>query len=205
MGPHCRTSPCHQGRLGCATRPRARQTLHPVRNDTGKNIERAFLGEDFGARDATAGEVETNFSEKNIWNWDTEHLIRAPDAIGTLVGLGAKTCAETPADPVDEKTRELLRQQVPGWRVVEVDGLGAGIRRDWSAQGPQEAKQLEERFQTVASEEGHPIKVTCVASQAFAVLPVDGELSRRDFVLAAKLNSLDVSDLEKKKAAKYWA
>ena len=32
-----------------------------------------------------------------------------------------------------------------------------------------------------------------------------GELSRRDFVLAAKLNGLDLSDLEKKKAAKYWA
>lgn len=43
-----------------------------------------------------------------------------------------------------------------------------------AVQGPEEAKQLEERFQTVASEEGHAVSVTCVASQAFAVLPVDG-------------------------------
>lgn len=63
-----------------------------------------------------------------------EYCCRAPESIGELVGLGAKTCAGTPADPVDEKTRELLRQQVPGWRVVDVAGHGAGIRRDWTAQ-----------------------------------------------------------------------
>lgn len=41
-------------------------------------------------------------------------------------------------------------------------------------QGPEAAKSMEEQFQKVASEEGHPVKVTCVASQVFAVLPVDG-------------------------------
>lgn len=41
-------------------------------------------------------------------------------------------------------------------------------------QGPEQAKQIEETFQKIASEQGHPVKVTCVASQVFAILPVDG-------------------------------
>lgn len=41
----CQSSVSCQRRPVCATRPRFRQNLHPVRNDTGKNLERAFLGE----------------------------------------------------------------------------------------------------------------------------------------------------------------
>ena len=32
--------------------------------------------QDWGARDPTAGELASNFSEKVLGNWDTEHLIR---------------------------------------------------------------------------------------------------------------------------------
>jgi hypothetical protein len=59
-------------------------------------------------------------------------ICRAPDSIGQLLGLAAKTCAETEPVPVDEKERELLRNQVAGWRVETVDGADA-IRRDWTA------------------------------------------------------------------------
>ena len=31
---------------------------------------------DFGARDPTAGEIASNFSEKVLGNWDTAHIIR---------------------------------------------------------------------------------------------------------------------------------
>jgi hypothetical protein len=58
---------------------------------------------------------------------------RAPDKIGTLLGLAAKKCSEVSADPVNEKERELLRNQVPGWR-VETVGDAQAIRRDWAAQ-----------------------------------------------------------------------
>ena len=58
---------------------------------------------------------------------------RAPESIGQVMGLAAKSCSETEPVPVDEKERELLRNQVPGWRV---DGAAGeeGIRRDWTAQ-----------------------------------------------------------------------
>lgn len=31
--------------------------------------------QDLGARDPTIGEIESDFSEKALWNWDTNHLI----------------------------------------------------------------------------------------------------------------------------------
>lgn len=60
-------------------------------------------------------------------------LCRAPESIGEVTGLAAKRCSETEPVPVDEKERELLRNQVAGWRVEAVSGAH-GIRRDWTAQ-----------------------------------------------------------------------
>lgn len=34
------------------------------------------MGEDFGARDPFAGEIESNFGEKVLGNYDTEHIIK---------------------------------------------------------------------------------------------------------------------------------
>lgn len=50
-----------------------------------------------------------------------------------MVGLASRSCSETEPIGVDEKERELLRQQVAGWRVESVSGA-SGIRRDWTAQ-----------------------------------------------------------------------
>lgn len=38
--------------------------------------ERALLGENFGARDPTAGEVASNFADKVLGNFNTEHIIK---------------------------------------------------------------------------------------------------------------------------------
>jgi 4a-hydroxytetrahydrobiopterin dehydratase len=32
--------------------------------------------QDFGARDPTPGEIESNFTDKVQGNWDTEHMIK---------------------------------------------------------------------------------------------------------------------------------
>lgn len=34
------------------------------------------MGENFGARDATAGELGSNFAEKVLGNYNTEHIIK---------------------------------------------------------------------------------------------------------------------------------
>lgn len=38
--------------------------------------ELLFAVQDFGARDPTAGELGSNFGEKIVMNWDTEHIIK---------------------------------------------------------------------------------------------------------------------------------
>lgn len=35
-----------------------------------------LLIQDFGARDPTPGEIGSNFGEKIVMNWDTEHIIK---------------------------------------------------------------------------------------------------------------------------------
>jgi 4a-hydroxytetrahydrobiopterin dehydratase len=38
--------------------------------------EDSFHLQDFGARDPTPGEIGSNFGEKIVMNWDTEHIIK---------------------------------------------------------------------------------------------------------------------------------
>lgn len=72
-----------------------------------------------------AGEIESNFGDRVLGNADTEHLIAPPDKIGQLVGLSSKTCVSTEsgdAQLLDEESINRLKNQTPGWQVVEVDG-----------------------------------------------------------------------------------
>jgi 4a-hydroxytetrahydrobiopterin dehydratase len=38
--------------------------------------EKALFGEDFGARDPYAAEIESNFGEKVLGNYNTDHIIK---------------------------------------------------------------------------------------------------------------------------------
>lgn len=40
------------------------------------SAERALVGENFGARDPFAAEIESNFGEKVLGNYNTEHIIK---------------------------------------------------------------------------------------------------------------------------------
>jgi 4a-hydroxytetrahydrobiopterin dehydratase len=46
------------------------------RADIGGPGEKALFGENFGARDPYAGEIESNFGEKVLGNYNTEHIIK---------------------------------------------------------------------------------------------------------------------------------
>jgi hypothetical protein len=51
------------------THPPLTHPSPPIHTRTHTQIE-------WGARDPTAGELESNFSEKTLGNWDTSHIIR---------------------------------------------------------------------------------------------------------------------------------
>jgi hypothetical protein len=59
---------------------------------------------------------------------------RAPEAIGILMGLVSKKCGPATAQPLNEKERERMRNQVPGWRVVDSGNGALSLTQDWTAQ-----------------------------------------------------------------------
>ena len=110
-----------------------------LRTDDRKEVA-AHL-QDFGARDATAGEVESNFTDRVLGNADTSHIIRqgrlfvifdcchitvqsgyknallcrGPKGLERLVGLAVRRCipcAEGSMQPMAESDAYKLRNQV---------------------------------------------------------------------------------------------
>ena len=52
--------------------------------------EMAGLGGDIGARDATAGEIESNFNAKSIGEADTEHILQVPTGVAQFTELAVR-------------------------------------------------------------------------------------------------------------------
>lgn len=58
--------------------PRGQRVVRVANSNLGggAGAEKAFFGEDFGARDPYAAEIESNFGEKVLGNWNTDHIIK---------------------------------------------------------------------------------------------------------------------------------
>lgn len=65
-------------RVVVPTRASARSRIVRVNSNLGgaSGAEKAFFGEDFGARDPYAAELESNFGDKVLGNWNTDHIIK---------------------------------------------------------------------------------------------------------------------------------
>ena len=172
---------------------------------------------EWGARDPTSSELESNFSDKVLGNWDTSHVIRGPAGMDKIVGLHTRECAPLPAGtppmPWLEATKN--RNQVPGWR-LEDDGdeAATALVREWRARDGAAATALAARLAEAAAAAGHP-PASLAADEAGATVTArlataglaggPGSLSVNDFILAAKLNRVATGDLEKKAKPKFWA
>jgi pterin-4a-carbinolamine dehydratase len=73
---------------------------------------------------------------------------------------------------LDDATRERLRQQVPGWRVVTAPGNGsASIQQEWTAKDAAAAAEMVAKVQEVAAAAGHaPAAVEAVGNTVVARL-----------------------------------
>eukprot|EP00775_Hariotina_reticulata_P004129 gene4129-4376_t len=183
---------------------------HPVQlHSTAPGFEKAMFGEDWGARDPTPGELGSNFGEKIVMNWDTEHIIKPPDAMGEHIGLRSRKCrAPEETQLLDDTLRERLRQQVPGWRIQSSAAGIQCIRQEWTAKDAQAAQQLLTQLQQVAQQNGHPLSHgDVIGSTVVAELTtsIKGGLTENDFIVAALINDTDVSQLLQKRKARYWA
>jgi 4a-hydroxytetrahydrobiopterin dehydratase len=220
------------------------------------SAERSLFGENFGARDPFAGEIESNFGEKVLGNWDvrrlpvpltpcflrrrlvvsssrclvvshthahafpllrflvsqTEHIIKPPDAIKEFAGLTSKKCLPSNSDAVqllEEKEMNILRNMCAGWRVgATPEGIQC-IVAEWKVKNHECGDEMIKRIHAVADAEDHHPKIDFDE----AMLSVKAELwthtraglTLNDFIVAAKVNELDFSDLEPKKKQKFWA
>lgn len=173
------------------------------------NFEKSMFGEDFGARDPTPGEIGSNFGEKIVMNWDTEHIIKPPDAMGEHIGLTSRTCQDVASlELLDETLRERLRQQVPGWRIAaSKDGVSC-IRQEWTARDGAAAQQLVAKLQELAQANGHPLThAEAISSTVVAEVttPAKGGLTENDFIIASRINNADLTELLARRKQRFWA
>ncbi|GMH41706.1 hypothetical protein BSKO_09616 [Bryopsis sp. KO-2023] len=169
-----------------------------------------FLG-DMGARDPFAAELESNFGDKVLGNWDTEHLIAPPDEISKFIGLTSRKCKPCEGGNVpvlEESEIDRLRNQVPGWMVVK-DGEGSGkIRQEWKVKNFTSGLELFKRIAVIAEDQGHHPDLHLTGFNTVAAelsTHSVGGLTENDFIMAAQINKLDFSDLKKKEKPKFWA
>ncbi|GLC43551.1 hypothetical protein PLESTM_001485500 [Pleodorina starrii] len=178
----------------------------------GSKMEKGLFGENFGARDPFAGELATNFGENVLGNYNTEHIIKPPDTIKRVLGLSARRCQDNLSGLalLSEEERELLRNQVPGWRMATTQQGGAAcIQQSWKLKDDAAAEEMVGRVSRVAEEEGHgdSLTVSRVGSEVVAQLSTAslGGLTENDFIVASKVNDLNIVDLLPKRKPRFWA
>lgn len=165
---------------------------------------------DLGARDPFQAEIESDFGDKVLGYADTEHLITPPDAIGKVLGLSSRKCVPCEGgnvEALDDANIDRLRNQVPGWQVVEVEGKKR-IRQEWAVKNFVAGIELFKRIAEVAEEQGHHPDLHLEGYNKVHVelwTHAVGGLTENDFIIAAHINKLDISDLKKKQKVKYWA
>lgn len=173
--------------------------------------EKALFGENFGARDPFAGEIESNFGEKVLGNYNTEHIIKPPDAMAELTALSKKKCVPCEggkAALVSDEDKERLRKQCPGWRISTTSEGIECIACDWKTKNFMSALELMKRMAEIAEAEGHHPDLHLTGYNKLNVelsTHAAGGLTLNDFIVAAKINELEVADLLPKKKPKFWA
>lgn len=86
---------------------------------------------------------------------------RPPDTIKKFVGLTARDCKTDGSVTLLSATEvDLLRNQVPGWRVVKNAAGKEAIRQDWKAKDADAAPKLAAKLTEVSSSQGHSANTT---------------------------------------------
>lgn len=169
-----------------------------------RSLANDFLG-DFGARDPFPAELESQFGEKVIGSYNTEHKILIPNI--SALSLSQQDC--TPISPLQtplsqDDANQLIRK-VLGWRLVNDEGV-LKLRCLWKLRDFKCGVELINRISTVVETAGHFPNIHIEQpNQVRAELWTAsiGGLSMNDFIVAAKIDAIKTSDLIPRKRA--WA
>jgi len=136
---------------------------------------------------------------------------RPPDAIRDITGLRNKKCIPCEGgeiEKLEESEINRLRLQCAGWRVTtNTDGKEC-IACEWKVKNFASGLELMKRIGDVAEAEGHHPDLHLTGyNNVMAELTTHavGGLTINDFIVAAKLNDVEVADLTPKKKQKFWA
>jgi 4a-hydroxytetrahydrobiopterin dehydratase len=115
--------------------------------------------------------------------------------MATTSDLAAKHCVpcDTATPPMSRSDAETLLAQVDGWKMV--DGEPLKLAREMKFKDFAQAMAFVNKMATIAEEEGHHPDF-CVSWNRVKIELVThniGGLSENDFILAAKINELEVS------------
>lgn len=173
-----------------------------------KLVTRAAGGDllgDFGARDPFPAEIESNFGEKVLGAPGTEHKILIPS--GAALSLANKPCSSiSPGQPpMSREEATALLRKVVGWRIVEEDD-GLRLQCLWKVKNFTAGIELMERIASVAEAANHHPDLHFEAGNSVRAqiwTHTIGGLSLNDFILAAKMDQINISDLIPRK--RFWA
>ena len=115
------------------------------------------LGGDIGARDATAGEIESGFTSKVLGHADTDHILQVPTEMADMVKVVNKSCAAEGAyaEKLDFQGQEVLRKQVWDWKIRPGRAHFECLRREFSLKDG-EAANFVALVEGVCAREGWP-------------------------------------------------
>lgn len=165
---------------------------------------------EFGARDPTAGELASNFGDKVLGNYNTEHIIKPPDAISKHIGLTSRNCADNirKLKLLEESEVNLLRQQVPGWRVLKTSAGFDCISQEYKVKDLSNGVKLISLIAEVVEREGHHPDIHLTGGDTLLVELCThslGGLTENDFIVAAKLNRISTTEFLAKRKPRFWA
>merc|ERR1712176_385743 len=164
-----------------------------------------------GARNPYDAELATNFTDTSLGNPGTEHIMKPPEAIKDLVGLSKKKCIPCEGKDVKaltESEADLLRKQVAGWQIEKVENDSLRLKCDYKFKNFVKSLEFFQRIAEVAEAEGHHPDLHLVGWNKVTVevwTHSVGGLTENDFILAAKINEIETSDLAPKKKQRFWA
>ncbi|KAG8381020.1 hypothetical protein BUALT_Bualt06G0077700 [Buddleja alternifolia] len=162
------------------------------------------LGE-FGARDPFPAEIESNFGDKVQGFMSTEHKILIPNASALSLAQQQCTPISQLGHPLSEEEAKQLLFKVVGWRLVhEEEGLK--LQGLWKVRDMKCGEELIRRINEAVESTGHrPTLHLEAPNQVKAQLWTSsiGGLSINDFIVAAKIDEIKISDLQPRQ--RVWA
>ncbi|KAJ8761296.1 hypothetical protein K2173_001352 [Erythroxylum novogranatense] len=134
-------------------------------------------------------------------NVNSIYGFRAFCAIGDLSDKKCVPCDTKHLRPMTEESAMEIMPKVPGWNLVNEDGI-LKLNRTWKVKSFTKGLELFQLVGNVAELEGHHPDLHLVGWNNVKIqiwTHAVGGLSENDFILAAKVNGLDLQHLLRKK------